>query len=77
MDYQYESIEELFQKRAQDRSRRAQMSFDDKLQALRKIQLMNYAMKKSSGRRAPRPWCMPAEIYEKEMNTLDAEPRNT
>lgn len=73
MDYQYESADELFEKRAQARQNRARVCFDEKLQILRKIQLMNYAMKKSAGRRAPRPWCIPEDVYEQEMSCLEPE----
>jgi hypothetical protein len=64
MDYQYESADELFEKRAKDRQNSAKLPFDEKLQILVRIQRMNYAMKKAAGRDAPRPWCMSEDEYK-------------
>jgi len=66
MNYQYKSIDELFDKQAEDRKDRAKLSFDEKLQAVVQMQRMNYALKKAGGKKAPRPWCMSVEEYEQD-----------
>ena len=51
MNYQYKSIDELFDKQEKDRKERAKLSFDEKLQAVVQMQRLNYALKKAGGKK--------------------------
>lgn len=58
--------EEIFQAKAEQRKTWARASVKSKLQDLMRMQQMNFVVKKAMGRKAPRPWNMSEEQYQRE-----------
>ena len=58
--------EEIYRLKDEQRKAFAKAPIEEKLQDLLRMQRIAYAMAKSSGRTAPRPWNMSQEEYERE-----------